>query len=317
MSNGKVIASDECFLPFRYNTSPQQKRFYIAVPERQSDRPTEHSFIALTVENLKAEDSWKNHKEIQDIQVITSDRKWGICHSTGDPHITTFGSMYYHLYQVGDYQMVRTKNNIFEVHVRTFQCATVTCNCGVAAREGEDIVVIDMCGDNIPRPRLPRKEEMQRSDGTVITVDPSGRLFTAVYSLHGMSGMKLTNIALLGPACYNSTDEKLYLKISILLFEVLATISNYFRELLVKHEISFSSGATIKFDTINWYGHLYFGNMKIKIPPSYYDKTDGLCGTYDGKVGNELVSKDGKVWDKMLPSHRIAQDEFTNSWRWV
>ena len=71
MSNEKVIASDECYLPFRYKTSPQQKIIYIAVPERQADRPTEHSFIALTVKNLKAKESWKNHKEIQDIQVLS------------------------------------------------------------------------------------------------------------------------------------------------------------------------------------------------------------------------------------------------------
>eukprot|EP00795_Rhopilema_esculentum_P011219 gene11219-21402_t len=222
------------------------------------ERPTEHSFISLTVNNFGAMESWVSHKKISDIQVITSDKRWGFCYSTGDPHIRTFGSQYYHHYQVGDYQMVRTTNNAFEIHIRTWQCAQVACNCGIAAREGEDIVVIDMCRDSIPRPRLPRKEEMERSDGTVVTVDSTGRLFT----------------------------------------------------------ISFSSGATITFNTIYWsYGNTYFGDITVKLPPLYHGKTLGLCGTYDDQRDNELISRYERIWDSKLPSHRVAPKEFTESWR--
>ena len=33
----------------------------------------------------------------------------------------------------------------FKVHVRTWKCGKVSCNCGVAAQEGDDVIVIDMC----------------------------------------------------------------------------------------------------------------------------------------------------------------------------
>lgn len=64
---------------------------------------------------------------------------------------------------------------IFKVHVRTWQCGGVTCNCGIVAREDDDVILFDMCWDGIPRFRFLSKEEP--SEGTSIKRDPSGKSF--------------------------------------------------------------------------------------------------------------------------------------------
>eukprot|EP00795_Rhopilema_esculentum_P008761 gene8761-14788_t len=97
---------------------------------------------------------WNLHKRIPDIQIMSVDVGTERCTTTGDPHLTTFDKFYYHHYQVGDYVLVNSTCRKFEVHVRTWKCASVSCNCGVAAREGDDVIVVDMCRDKIPRARF-------------------------------------------------------------------------------------------------------------------------------------------------------------------
>ena len=62
-----------------------------------------------------------------------------------------------------------------QVHVRTWKCASVSCNCGIAAREGDDIIVVDMCRDRIPRARFASRAEP--ADGTSIRRDNNGKSF--------------------------------------------------------------------------------------------------------------------------------------------
>ena len=68
----------------------------------------------------------------------------------------------------------------FEVHVRTWKCAAVTCNCGVAAREGNDVIVVDMCKDGVPRARFASKRKP--AQGTSLTRDKSGKSFLVGFS---------------------------------------------------------------------------------------------------------------------------------------
>ena len=69
----------------------------------------------------------------------------------------------------------------FEVHVRTWKCAAVTCNCGVAAREGDDVIVVDMCRDGVPRARFASKRKP--AQGTSLTRDKTGKSFLVSLSL--------------------------------------------------------------------------------------------------------------------------------------
>ena len=67
-------------------------------------------------------------------------------------------------------------SNLFfccKVHVRTWKCGTVTCNCGVAVQEGNEVIVIDMCDDRIPRVRFASTAEPR----STVKRDANGRIF--------------------------------------------------------------------------------------------------------------------------------------------
>ena len=74
--------------------------------------------------------------------------------------------------------------------MRTWKCAAVTCNCGIAAREGNDVIVVDMCRDGVPRARLASKT--QPEEGTSITRDKTGKSYI-VSSIHILSVIKWPN----------------------------------------------------------------------------------------------------------------------------
>ena len=61
--------------------------------------------------------------------------------------------------------------------MRTVQCGPVSCNCGIAAREGDDVIVIDMCRDRVPRVYFPSEETVEKMPGTRIRRDNNGRRF--------------------------------------------------------------------------------------------------------------------------------------------
>ena len=67
----------------------------------------------------------------------------------------------------------------FQVHVRTYHCrgGAATCNCGIAAREGDDVVVIDTCRGGAPTLSFPSSRLIEPNNGTRITRDWSGRNF--------------------------------------------------------------------------------------------------------------------------------------------
>eukprot|EP00111_Clytia_hemisphaerica_P003538 TCONS_00010109-protein len=82
------------------------------------------------------------------------------CSATGDPHITTFDGLYYHVYHAGDYAMMGTEYGRVEVHMRTFQCGTsVTCICGIAIRYGDDVIILDTCRGGLT-PKFPSKKKL-------------------------------------------------------------------------------------------------------------------------------------------------------------
>ncbi|XP_057308788.1 von Willebrand factor D and EGF domain-containing protein-like isoform X2 [Hydractinia symbiolongicarpus] len=118
---------------------------------------------------------WLNHTKIPDVLVKTRNIRTSRCSSDGDPHIKTFDNVYYDHYFIGDYVLVESKARLFQVHVRTRQCDSVACNCGVAVREGNDVIVIDMCQDNIPRVRFASTDEPQV--GTIIERNDNGKIF--------------------------------------------------------------------------------------------------------------------------------------------
>ena len=59
--------------------------------------------------------------------------------------------------------------------MRTDRCSTVSCNCGVAAREGNDVIVIDFCKGSMQNVRF--ASQSMPANGTELLRDRTGKNF--------------------------------------------------------------------------------------------------------------------------------------------
>ncbi|KAK3746011.1 hypothetical protein QZH41_011285, partial [Actinostola sp. cb2023] len=72
---------------------------------------------------------------------------------------TDFKARYYDFYGTGDHVFYRNTFTNTEVHTRTWVCvqwsSSVSCNCGVAIREGADIIIFTVCNQHlVQQPKL-------------------------------------------------------------------------------------------------------------------------------------------------------------------
>ncbi|XP_078571537.1 von Willebrand factor D and EGF domain-containing protein-like [Branchiostoma floridae x Branchiostoma japonicum] len=124
-----------------------------------------------------------------DIQVRTIDGgPTGHCQGVTDPHYTTFDGKYYTIWFLGEFIFYKSQARNFEVQVRTWYCGTygATCHCAVAVREGNDIVIVDLChvgwgNHQAAYPKITEKKagepEGTLSPGVSIYRDPSNKKF--------------------------------------------------------------------------------------------------------------------------------------------
>ena len=59
--------------------------------------------------------------------------------------------------------------------MRTDKCYAVSCNCGVAAREGNDVIVVDFCKGSMQTARFASKSIP--ANGTQLLRDSTGKKF--------------------------------------------------------------------------------------------------------------------------------------------
>ncbi|CAH1274704.1 VWDE [Branchiostoma lanceolatum] len=135
---------------------------------------------------------WRGY-QIPPLRIRTEDKPTASCSSTGDPHFKgTDRKVSYHRYDIGTYVMFKSTVRAFEVQSRLWPCGTVSCNCGVAVRENNDVIIIDICRGPSGRasPELTIKTPHPLAEGTRIT--RTGGSSSSTFNIFFPSGSKVT-----------------------------------------------------------------------------------------------------------------------------
>jgi len=233
--------------------------------------------LKITVKANAEVADWVGHKELQDITIVVKDIPTARCQSNGDPRIITFDHLYYSYFQPGDHVLVKSTNRQFEVHARTIKCGGVTCNCGVAAKEDNDVIVFDACKDRVPK--IFFRSTSKPKSGTSVWRNAGGRSF--IFKFPSGSFVRIDNFFVTTSAIYSNvivqvpSDDFLSTRGLCGKFD-----GNWFYDLIAKNGKIF--------DAMDWYGgglSIFAASWKIPVGKSlFYFKTGkNSCKENDGR----------------------------------
>ncbi|XP_035689590.1 von Willebrand factor D and EGF domain-containing protein-like [Branchiostoma floridae] len=123
------------------------------------------------------------------LAVRTIDALEATCTYAGDPHGVSFDELtgawhkQIHVIKPGEFVLYRSTKpgRNFEVHSRLKRCGSgrytnkVSCNCGVAVREDNDVVIVDYCNRNSPTIAYKTSKGGPLSPGVLVTQDSNGK----------------------------------------------------------------------------------------------------------------------------------------------
>ncbi|PFX18968.1 Neurogenic locus Notch protein [Stylophora pistillata] len=152
--DGEYLSSN-CKIDLKQDDVNKWTNVSVQVKCDNIDKPAKKAAFTFSVTDLH--EFW-NPYVLPSVVLTKIETPVNLCQATGDPHYTTFDGKYYDFYRPGDYVLYRNLERFFEIHTRLWTCWSVTCNCGVAIREHNDVIILYTCTqDLVQRNGMPMK----------------------------------------------------------------------------------------------------------------------------------------------------------------
>ncbi|XP_069136361.1 von Willebrand factor D and EGF domain-containing protein-like [Argopecten irradians] len=147
---------------------------------------------------------------LKPVEIRSIDRPHGKCSTSGDPHVYQIDSgRNVPVHQIGDFVFYKSLARPFEI--RTWGCGSFRpCTCSVIAREGNDVVEVDMCASRRDQIAAPHLSPLPLK-GTTVDVDSTGTIF----DINFPSGAHLVINAGVYHASRNEYDGHLTLNLQV------------------------------------------------------------------------------------------------------
>ena len=146
-SNSKTVYLDNCLVKWTKEEWWQPRFVTISVRSDFVDRGEQKVILTTNLPVTNA--PYYSDANAIDIILITSSKPSRTCQGVGDPHYTTFDRKYWHQYEAGQLVFYGRNSNtaaggrIFEAQTKVHLYPAR--HCGLAVRENNGLVVVDMC----------------------------------------------------------------------------------------------------------------------------------------------------------------------------